>query len=116
MEKSFSDLGVEYSFYVKNYLVEKNIIKSFEYSIIMNYEDMSPGTCSLNSTYTFKKEFVYSDDLNFSNLIDLILEEEGCSNIESSSVFTNAYAELLRSKERKIVNCMNLNWSLLSTL
>jgi len=116
MEKSLDELGVEYSFYIKEYLVIDNKLISFKYSIIMSYEDMSPGVCSVEKTYKFNSEIHYESELTLSKMIKYVEEEEFCDGIEKTSIFKDAYQDLVTNSKTKVLRCGGPNWSIVRTL
>lgn len=116
MEKSLSDLGIEYAFYIKDFLVVDDVLVSFTYSIIMSYEDMRPGVCSEIKTYQFNSSVPYRSNLTFDDILKYVYEQDSCDDLEKTTIFKEAYETLLLKSRTKVVRCGGPEWSISRTL
>lgn len=109
MKIDMKSSGIEYTFNIKQCTLVYKKITSFEYSIVMQYENNSPGVCSETNTYKFKDPIELLD-LSFENIISNVILEEKVSDLESTSIFQNAYLKMVESSQTEHVFCSGPEW------
>jgi hypothetical protein len=109
------DDGIEYNFSINNYILFDGKLSAFNYNMIMQYEDNSPGVFSEKSTYTFNAPVEVPTPITLNTIISLLTQYEECDSIEKTSIFKNAYQKMIESTKTEHIACSGQEW-LLSTL
>lgn len=107
--------GIEYNFSINSYILIDGKLSSFDYSIVMQYEDNRPGVFSGKSTYRLNCPIEISNPITLTKIISVLVQYEECESIEKTSIFKNAYEKMIESSKTEQVLCSGQEW-LLSTL